>query len=316
MSTAVRDDQLVSQFLDHLVVERGRAENTVSAYRRDLEAFCHFVATRKKTLGTIDSKDVTAYLRSLLAAGSKPASVNRALVSIRQLYRFCIDDELLTIDPTVDVEAPRVPQALPKALSEEQVTALIDAVPDDGSPLALRDKAILELLYGTGMRISELVGLGMGDVDMTRGTAVVFGKGSKERIVPLGRLAMTALEEWLGDRGRPKLAPAQWQRRDDAEAMFLNQRGRRLTRQGAWWVLKHYGQRVGIEDHLSPHVLRHSCATHMLDHGADLRVVQELLGHVSITTTQIYTKVSTERLRTVYESAHPRATSKHTNQRA
>jgi len=170
-----------------------------------------------------------------------------------------------------------------------------------------RDRAIVEVLYGTGMRISELCGLSFGDLDLAERTARVLGKGAKERLVPLGRMAVAALSDWLANGGRPAMAPARWARRGDAEAVFLNQRGGRLSRQGAWGIVRIYGDRVGLRDRLSPHVLRHSCATHLLDHGADIRVVQELLGHASVSTTQIYTKVSTERLRAVYESAHPRA---------
>jgi integrase/recombinase XerD len=163
------------------------------------------------------------------------------------------------------------------------------------------------VLYGTGLRISELVGLSLGDLDLEAGLLRVLGKGGRERVVPLGRMARTALGDWLGPSGRDQMVPAQWRRRGDADAVFLNTRGGRLSRQGAWGVVRKYGDQVGLADRLTPHVLRHSCATHMLDHGADIRAVQELLGHASISTTQVYTMVSTERLRTVYESAHPRA---------
>jgi integrase/recombinase XerD len=171
----------------------------------------------------------------------------------------------------------------------------------------LRDRAILEVLYGTGLRVSELVGLSLGDLDLDAALLRAFGKGSKERIVPIGVPAVRALVSWLGPGGRPELAPAQWRRRGDAEAVFLNARGGRLSRQGAWDILARYARQVDLEGKLSPHVLRHSCATHMLDHGADIRAVQELLGHASISTTQVYTLVSTERLWEVYRSAHPRA---------
>jgi integrase/recombinase XerD len=201
----------------------------------------------------------------------------------------------------------KVPAGLPKPLSEDQVTSLLDAVVGSDH-LALRDRALLELLYATGARVSELCGLELGDVDAAARVVRLFGKGSKERLVPFGRVAATALAEWLGPHGRPLLEPARWARRGDAEAVFLNQRGGRLSRQHAWAIVTSYGRRAGIPDEaLSPHVLRHSCATHLLDHGADLRVVQELLGHASVSTTQIYTKVSQERLVEVYRAAHPRA---------
>jgi integrase/recombinase XerD len=222
------------------------------------------------------------------------------------LHRFCVDEGTATVDPTGDVGSPRVPQGLPKALSEAEVTNLIEAVTGH-SCRARRDRALLELLYGTGMRISETVGLSLGDLTLDEGTLRAFGKGAKERIVPVGRLAGEALRAWLGPGGRPLLVPERWARRGDAEAVFLNSRGGRLSRQGAWGIVRGYGDRVGLGDRLTPHVLRHSCATHMLDHGADIRVVQELLGHASIATTQVYTRVSTDRLLAVYDRAHPRA---------
>jgi integrase/recombinase XerD len=199
-----------------------------------------------------------------------------------------------------------VPQGLPKALSEEDVNRLLGAVVGEDA-VARRDRAILEVLYGTGLRISELVGLSLTDVALDDGLLRAFGKGSKERVVPVGRLARDALQGWLSTSGRGALAPERWARRGDAEAVFLNARGGRLSRQGAWGIVRRYGDRVGLGGRLTPHVLRHSCATHMLDRGADIRAVQELLGHASISTTQVYTKVSTERLRRVYEEAHPRA---------
>ncbi len=197
---------------------------------------------------------------------------------------------------------------MPKALSEAEVGALLEAVEGD-DPAARRDRAILEVLYGTGLRISELVGLSLTDIDLDAGLLRAFGKGAKERVVPVGRYATAALVAWLGEGGRPELEPDRWARRGDAEAVFLNTRGGRLSRQGAWLAVRRAGERVGLADRLSPHVLRHSCATHMLDHGADVRTVQELLGHASISTTQVYTRVSAERLWSVYRTAHPRATS-------
>jgi integrase/recombinase XerD len=249
-----------------------------------------------------------AYVRHLQAAGRAPASVARALVAVRSLHRFLLVEGLRLDDPAVDVEVPRVPQGLPKALGEQEVERLIDAVSGDDPP-ARRDRALLEVLYGSGLRISELVGLGLSDADPASGMLLVRGKGGKERVVPLGRLALEALDAWLGPGGRPAMEPERWARRGDAEALFLNQRGGRLSRQGAWSIVRRHGAAVGLQDRLTPHVLRHSCATHMLDHGADIRTVQELLGHASISTTQIYTLVSTDRLREVYESAHPRARS-------
>jgi integrase/recombinase XerD len=211
------------------------------------------------------------------------------------------------VDPARSVEQPRVPRGLPKALTEEEVGRLL-AAPAGDDPIPRRDRAMLEVLYGTGLRVSELVGLSLGDLDLDASLLRAFGKGSKERIVPVGGHATRALVAWLEPAGRGALVPARWRRRGDAEAVFLGARGGRLTRQGAWDILRRHGDRVGLTGHLSPHVLRHSCATHMLDHGADIRAVQELLGHASVSTTQVYTLVSTERLWEVYRSAHPRAT--------
>jgi integrase/recombinase XerD len=294
------------EFLTWLAVERGRAANTLAAYRRDLVAYESYLAGRGLTLAEVDELAVQSYIGALRAAGRAPATVARALVAVRSLHRFLLDEGELSVDPTGDVGAPKVPQGLPKALGEDEVTRLLGAVVGDDAP-ARRDRAILELLYGTGMRISELVGLSLGDVDLDDGAVRVFGKGSKERLVPVGRFAVDAVVDWLGPGGRAAMAPARWARRSDSEAVFLNARGGRLSRQGAWGVVRRYGDKVGLGDRLTPHVLRHSCATHLLDHGADIRVVQELLGHAAVTTTQVYTKVSGERLRAAYESAHPRA---------
>jgi integrase/recombinase XerD len=257
-------------------------------------------------LTEVTAADIAAYMTHLKKQGKAPASVARASVAVRSLHHFLADEGLSAIDEAAGVEAPRVPAGLPKALEEAEVTDLIEGVVGD-DPISKRDRAVLEVLYGTGIRISELVGLSLVDVDLDGALLRAFGKGSKERIVPLGRPARRALAEWF-DAGRPALEPERWARRGDAEAVFLNARGGRLTRAGGWLVVKKHGDRAGLGDRLSPHVLRHSCATHLLDHGADIRAVQELLGHVSISTTQVYTKVSTERLWQVYQDAHPRAT--------
>lgn len=294
------------EYLSWLAVERGRSANTLVAYRRDLAAYEEFLAGRQVSLMAVREPVVEDYVGFLRAAGRKPASVARALVAVRGLHRFCLDEGQADGDPTGDVGPPRVPIGLPKALDEVEVTALLDAVVGDDAR-ARRDRAILEVLYGTGLRISELVGLSLDDLDLDGCTLVAFGKGSKERVVPLGRCALASLLEWLAPGGRDRMAPGRWARRGDAEAVFLNTRGGRLSRQGAWGIVRRHGHRVGLDARLSPHVLRHSCATHMLDHGADIRVVQELLGHATVATTQVYTRVSDERLRDVYESAHPRA---------
>lgn len=296
----------VEEYLTWLAAERGRAPSTLAAYRRDLRAYCGWLDQRGLALDAVTASDLQTYVAVLRAEGRAPASVARALVAVRSLHRFLADEGLVNGDPAAEVEPPRVPQGLPRALGEQEVGRLLAQPAGDG-PAARRDRALLELLYGTGARISEAVGLDLGDVDLRARLVRLFGKGSKERIVPLGRMAAAALGDWLAEPGRPALAPERWARRGDADAVFLNRRGGRLTRQGAWGVVRRHALAAGLGDRLSPHVLRHSCATHMLDHGADVRAVQELLGHATITTTQIYTKVSTERLRSVYERAHPRA---------
>ena len=289
-------------------MERGRSANTLAAYRRDLSAYVGWLDERGLAITEVGEEDIAAYVAHLRADGRAAASVKRALVSVRGLHRFLAEEQEGRLDPTADVALPRVPRGVPKALSEAEVGALLEAVEGD-DPSARRDRAILEVLYGTGLRISELVGLSLTDIDLDAGLLRAFGKGAKERVVPVGRYATAALVGWLGEGGRPELEPDRWARRGDAEAVFLNTRGGRLSRQGAWLAVRRAGERVGLADRLSPHVLRHSCATHMLDHGADVRTVQELLGHASISTTQVYTRVSAERLWSVYRTAHPRATS-------
>jgi integrase/recombinase XerD len=296
----------MEEFLSWLAAERGRSANTIGAYRRDLGAYWTWLAGQRLALADVRAPTIESYVAVLRGAGRAPASVARALVAVRSLHRFLAEEGDAATDPGAAVEAPRVPKGLPKALSEEEVTTLIGAVTGN-DPIARRDRAILEVLYGTGLRISELVGLSLGDLDVDGGSLRAFGKGSKERIVPLVGMAREAVREWLARSGRGALEPQRWARRGDAEAVFLNARGGRLSRQGAWGVVRHYGDLVGLGDRLTPHVLRHSCATHLLDHGADIRVVQELLGHASISTTQVYTLVSTERLRAAWAAAHPRA---------
>ncbi len=294
------------EFLSWLAVERGRAANTLAAYRRDLLGYEAFLRVRRAPTDEVGENLVQDYLAFLRASGRKPTSVARALAAVRGFHRFCLDEGHSAADPTGDVDRAPVPLGLPKALTEDEIASLLGAAVG-ADPQARRDRAILEVLYGTGLRISELVGLSLSDLALEEGTLHAFGKGSKERLVPVGRCARRALAEWLEPSGRGALVPRRWARRNDAEAVFLNLRGGRLTRQGAWAIVRLHGERVGLASRLSPHVLRHSCATHMLDHGADIRVVQEMLGHASIATTQVYTKVSADRLRQAYDLAHPRA---------
>lgn len=298
----------VTEFVAWLVAERGRSPNTVAAYERDLTGYVDWLASRGRTVLDASGHDVVELVAARRAAGLAPSTVARQLAAIRMLHRYLATEQVRPDDPTVDLDGVKVPAGLPKPLSEQEVSALLDAVVGNG-PLDRRDRALLEVLYATGARISEVVGLSMGDIDFEGRLVRLLGKGAKERIVPFGSAAARALDEWFTPDGRAALVPVRWRRRGDAEAVFLNRRGGRLTRQAAWVVVRRYGERAGITAPLSPHVLRHSCATHLLDHGADLRVVQELLGHASISTTQVYTKVSQERLWDVYRAAHPRALS-------
>jgi integrase/recombinase XerD len=310
VTVETRASQLLSieieEFLSWMVAEKGRAANTLAAYRRDLRRYSGWLAEHGHDVLDATPELIVGLVAERRASGAAPASVARQLAAIRMLHRYLAVEGFRPDDPTVDLEGVRVPSGIPKPLTEAQVTSLLDAVVPT-TPVHLRDRALLELLYGTGARISEAVGLSIGDLDLDGRLVRLEGKGGKQRLVPFGSAAAEALAHWLSPAGRRHLEPVQWARRDDAEAVFLNSRGGRMSRQTAWQIVRRYGVRAGIADELSPHVLRHSCATHLLDHGADLRVVQELLGHASISTTQVYTKVSQERLWEVYRRAHPRA---------
>jgi integrase/recombinase XerD len=300
------------EYLSWLEVERGRSPRTLASYRRDLAAYQAFVGrSGSDTLIDHATPEVVASYVASLRRSRSGATVARSLSTLRGFHRFLVEEGESPQDPTANIPAVAVADLLPKALNEEQTARLLGAVVGEG-PAMLRDRALLEILYGTGARVSEVVGLNLGDVAEAIGDSDlplirVLGKGSKERVVPLGRLAKSALQQWLSGEGRPHLEPKKWRLRSDAEAVFLNVRGGRLSRVGVFGVVKKYADRVGLADRVSPHVLRHSCATHMLARGADIRVVQELLGHASIATTQRYTKVSPEHLRHAYEDAHPRA---------
>lgn len=305
VSEAVELPIEADDFLTWLATERGRSANTLAAYRRDLLGYQRWLLAAGLTIHSVDRGALDRFVQSRRASGAAPSSVARQLAAVRMLHRFLGEEGARADDPSADVEGVRVPAGIPHPLTEAEVARLLEAVVGT-DPVSLRDRALLELLYATGARISEACGLSLGDIDLDNRLVRVFGKGAKERVVPFGRAAAAVMREWLTD-GRQHLEPAQWARRGDQEAVFLNTRGRRLTRQAAWAVVNKYGERVGLADRLSPHVLRHSCATHLLDHGADLRIVQEMLGHASISTTQVYTKVSQERLWAVYRQAHPRA---------
>jgi integrase/recombinase XerD len=303
-----RLERSVRGYLDHLAVERGLATNTLASYRRDLRRYAEFLAERGvQDPGAIGEQDVSGFLRSLRDGDAEhsvlgASSAARAVVAVRGLHRFLLREGLAPGDPAIAVRPPTPPRRLPKAISLEHVERLLAAAVADGTPLALRDRALLEVLYGTGSRISEAVGLDRDDLDLHSGTVLLRGKGGKQRIVPVGSYARDAVEAYLV-RARPQLAATG----RSTPALFLNARGGRLSRQSAWTVLRTVAGRAQLATDISPHTLRHSFATHLLDGGADVRVVQELLGHASVTTTQIYTLVTVDRLREVYAAAHPRA---------
>ena len=295
----------VNEYLDHLRVERGLAANTLDAYRRDLTRYQGFARKRGvETLTGITEEHVGQFLVSLRAPGESgrtlaESSVGRIMVSVRRFHAFASVEGLAADDAAARVKPPRAPSRLPHAVPVGDVERLLQ-VPDPATPAGLRDRAILELMYGAGCRVSELTGLDVDDVDTDRRTVLVTGKGNKQRIVPIGRHAAEAVDAYLV-RGRPVAAT----RGRGTPALFLNARGGRLTRQSVWNLLRACGHTAGVDD-VHPHTLRHSFATHLLEAGADIRVVQELLGHASVTTTQIYTKVTIDHLREVYLTAHPR----------
>ncbi|MCP2319153.1 integrase/recombinase XerD [Nocardia amikacinitolerans] len=307
----------IDSYLDHLAVERGAARNTLGAYRRDLERYRDFLIGRGVTeLDRVAESDVADFTVALRSGGEQhpplaASSVARALIAVRGLHRFAAAEGLTRTDVAHAVKPPAPGRRLPKALPYDKVLRLLEAaggaIADenavDGGPRGLRDRALLELLYSTGARISEMVGLDVDDLDTEDRAVVLRGKGGKQRMVPIGRPALSAVEAYLV-RGRPTLAAAG---KNAAGALFLNARGGRLSRQSAWQVLQTAAERAGIGAAVSPHTLRHSFATHLLDGGADVRVVQELLGHASVTTTQIYTLVTVNTLREVWATAHPRA---------
>ena len=296
----------MEEYLTWLRLERGRAASTVAAYRRDLQAWWAALDRRGRPVTEVTEDDLVAWVRELQGSGLAASTVKRRVVAARNLHRFLAEEGTIAADPGADVAPPPASRGLPKALTEAEVGRLLDVVVGD-DPVARRDRAILETLYGTGVRISELVGMSLRDLDLHDGFLRVIGKGDRERVVPVLGAAADALTRWLTVDGRGAMIPKRWRRRDDEEAVFLNQRGGRLGRQGTWLVVKAHGDAAGLGPRLTPHVLRHSCATHLLDHGADIRAVQELLGHASIGTTQIYTKVSDDRLVAAWRSAHPRA---------
>jgi integrase/recombinase XerD len=294
------DPELIDRFCDGLWLEHGLSQHTLSAYRSDLVGLHQFLRQRERALIQATREDLLSYLEHRRADKAKSRTVARLLSTMRRFYRYLVREAQLEQDPTALLESPKIERSLPKTLTEEQVERLL-AAPNEETPIGLRDRAMLETLYATGLRVSELVGLSLSQVSLTQGLVRVIGKGDKERLVPLGEEAVAWLRRYL-DGGRPKLM-----RRKSTDALFVSPRGGNLTRQAFWYAIKRYASRAGIDaSKLSPHTLRHAFATHLIDHGADLRVVQMLLGHSDLSTTQIYTHVARARLKDLHAKHHPR----------
>lgn len=288
-------DLMVSEFLAHLSIERGLSSNTTAAYRRDLAQYAQFLDGMTPTTEAMDD-----YLEFLHAQGYAASSTSRKLAAVRGLHRFAVTEGLADRDPTVMAEAPRRAKPLPKALTTDEVLAILEA-PDAATPIGQRARAILEFMYATGSRVTEAVSLSLHDLDLESSSAIVTGKGDRQRVVPMGSYCVEALETWLEAR-------MGWVTERSDDAVFLNQRGGRLTRQSMWNIVRAAADTAGIAVELvSPHVFRHSAATHMVEAGADLRTVQEILGHANISTTQMYTKVTPRHLMEIYVEAHPRS---------
>jgi len=293
----------IAAFLTHVRVEKGLSPNTVSAYRRDLLKFDEFGKKKKLTVESVTRDDLVDFLASLYRQKLESRTVARNLVTMRNFFRFALVQELRTEDPSLNLESPKIRRSLPGYLRLEEVEKLL-AQPDEKQPAGLRDRAMLEVLYSTGLRVSELVGLRVMDMDRAAGCVRCIGKGDKERIVPIGRKAIALVERYLRD-ARPKLLGNAKQQ--NVSTLFINRRGGPLSRVGVWKILSAYGRQAGMRTGLTPHMLRHSFATHLLERGADLRSVQLMLGHSDISTTQIYTHVVEERLKQIYKAHHPRA---------
>ena len=310
--TVMNIQQSVNSFLDHLRIERGLAANSIAAYQRDLRKLVEFFDISNTDTGAVLAADIAAFETSLKTLDLAPASINRIMSAVRTFYKYQ-NREFGITDPTTEIAHNKSARRLPKALTVSEVASLIDAGLREGDVISLRDHAMLELLYSSGARVSEVIGINLSDFAKSTlngdeiTTLKVRGKGGKERIVPLGKFAVAAIDNYLV-RTRPELATKSGRKESSVNgALFLNQKGTRISRQSAWQIVLTAAERAGITSKVSPHVFRHSYATHLLDGGADIRVVQELLGHASVTTTQIYTLITIDKIRESYSSAHPRA---------
>lgn len=289
----------LDEFIDRIWLEEGLARNTLDSYRQDITHFADWLEKdAAKDLLQVEQFDIQRYLAFKFPI-SKPRSISRLIASLRRLYRFALRENKIAQDPSLQIESPKLPRSLPKSLSEDEVEALL-AAPDINDPIGLRDRAMLELLYASGLRVSELVGLKVTEVSLSEGVVRVTGKGSKTRLVPMGEVAADWIARYLKE-ARPEILEKRL-----SDSMFVTQRGAAMTRQAFWYLIKRYALVADIQKPMSPHVLRHAFATHLLNHGADLRVVQMLLGHSDISTTQIYTHVARERLKQLHTAHHPR----------
>jgi integrase/recombinase XerD len=294
-------DEQLKDFMDYLIVEKGSAKNTIMAYERDLKSYLHYLINVESvhSLNDVQRVHIVHFLRFLKEQGKSSKTLARHIASVRAFHQFLLRAKATDQDPSVQIETPRLERSLPNVLSLQEVEILLDT-PNTQDHFGIRDKAMLELLYATGIRVSELIGLEINNIQLTMG--FVRCNGNKERIIPIGRAAADAIKHYLED-GRPRFTSAKQQ----DHALFLNHQGKQLTRQGFWKILKNLAREAGIDKELTPHTLRHSFATHLLENGADLRAVQEMLGHADISTTQIYTHVSKTKLKDVYSKFHPRA---------
>ena len=292
------DPALLDTFIDHLWLEDGLSRNTLESYRRDLQLFANWLQKKELDLAQVQQADIQQYL-AVKFPKSKPRSISRLIASLRRFYRYALRENKVTTDPTLQIDSPKLPRSLPKSLTEEDVETLL-AAPNINQPLGLRDRAMLEIIYASGLRVSELVGLKVTEVSLNEGVIRVTGKGSKTRLVPMGEEAVDWVARYLKE-SRPEIMQRQL-----SDSLFVTQRGEGMSRQAFWYLIKRYAIKAGIRKPMSPHVLRHAFATHLLNHGADLRVVQMLLGHADISTTQIYTHVARERLKQLHAMHHPR----------
>jgi len=294
-------DRTLKDFIYYVSVEKGLAKNTLESYSRDLSGYISYLQQSGISAMEDSSRgNIVGYLLSLKQSGKATTTLSRNLSSIRSFYNYLFQEKMIVENPASDLESPKIAKKLPRVLSLQEMDLLLDQ-PDQLHVTGVRDKAMLEVIYATGIRVSELISLDTGDINLEAGFIRCLGKGSRERIIPLGSVAARNVDRYLAE-GRPKLV-----RQKGEEALFVNQHGKRLTRQGFWKILKQYARTAGISKEITPHTMRHSFATHLLENGADLRSVQEMLGHADISTTQIYTQVTKRRLRDVYEKAHPRA---------